>query len=65
VTFTKDTHDFDPENYVLNVPRPDGTMAVIGVFDRVVVDIEIEKDPNTLRGKVKMTLVSPVSSVGL
>jgi exosome complex exonuclease DIS3/RRP44 len=40
-------------------------MAVIGVFDRVVVDIENEKDPNTLRGKVKMTLVSPVSSVGL
>jgi exosome complex exonuclease DIS3/RRP44 len=65
ITFTKDTHEFDPENYLINIPRPGGGTAVIGVFDRVTVDISIEKDANTQRGKVKMTLVNPVSSEGL
>ena len=65
ITFSKDTHDFDPENYVLNIPKPSGGSVEIGVFDRVTVDISIEKDPNTQRGKVKMTLVNPVSSEGL
>lgn len=64
ITFSKDTHEFDPDNYVISLPRPgpEGGRVEIGVFDRVTVDIAIEKDENTLRGKVKMTLVSPVSS---
>ncbi|GMK57604.1 hypothetical protein CspeluHIS016_0404380 [Cutaneotrichosporon spelunceum] len=65
ITFTKDTHEFDPEDYLIHVPKPNGGTATIGVFDRVTVDISIEKDANTQRGKVKMTLVNPVSSEGL
>lgn len=65
ITFKHDTHEFDPENYLINVPTPDGGSKQIAVFDRVKVDISIEKDPNTQRGKVVMTLVEPVSSVGL
>ncbi len=65
ITFAKDTHEFDPENYLIHVPKPRGGTATIGVFDRVTVDISIEKDANTQRGKVKMTLVNPVSSEGL
>lgn len=38
---------------------------MIGVFDRIVVDVSIEKDKNTQRGKVKMVMVEPVSSDGL
>ena len=34
----------------------------IAVFDKVKVCIEVEKDKNTLRGKVKMSLVEPVDS---
>lgn len=37
----------------------------VAVFDKVVVEITVEKDANTQRGKVKMVLVEPVSSVGL
>ncbi len=38
---------------------------MIGVFDKIVVDLGIEKDRNTQRGKVKMVMVEPVSSDGL
>ncbi|GFZ46672.1 Chromosome disjunction protein 3 [Saitozyma sp. JCM 24511] len=64
ITFTKDTHTFDPENYSIAIPSPKGDVAV-AVFDKVVVEITVEKDANTQRGKVKMVLVEPVSSVGL
>jgi len=37
----------------------------ISVFDKVVVQIEVEKDKNTQRGKVKMTLIEPVDSRAL
>ena len=55
-------HDmqFDAENYMITV---NGTM--IAVFDKVTVRIEIEKDKNTQRGKVKMTLVNPIDSRNL
>jgi len=46
------------------VPKAGGE-AVIGVFDKIVVDLGIEKDRNTQRGKVKMVMVEPVSSDGL
>ncbi|KAJ4483766.1 hypothetical protein J3R30DRAFT_3451305 [Lentinula aciculospora] len=63
VTFKRDTQ-FDAENYTITVPgtRED---VKISVFDKVVVRIEVEKDKNTQRGKVKMTLVEPVDSSAL
>lgn len=65
ITFKKDTHDYDAENYTISVPKAGGGEAVIGVFDKVIVEVGIEKDQNTQRGKVRMVLVEPVSSVGL
>ena len=65
ITFTKDTHAFDPENYTISVPKSGGGEAMIGVFDKIVVEVSIEKDRNTQRGKVKMIMVEPVSSEGL
>ena len=63
--FKRDTQ-FDAENYTIAVPGPQGTKgAAISVFDKVVVRIEVEKDKNTQRGRVKMTLVEPVDSSGL
>ncbi|KAL9708684.1 exosome catalytic subunit dis3 [Leucoagaricus gongylophorus] len=63
VVFKRDLK-FDPENYMITVPSPSGEVE-ISVFDKVVVNIEVEKDKNTQRGKVKMTLVSPINSNGL
>jgi exosome complex exonuclease DIS3/RRP44 len=59
--FKKDTHTFDPENYTITLPHGNGEVTV-GVFDKVVVEVSIEKDVNTQRGKVKMVLVEPVRS---
>jgi exosome complex exonuclease DIS3/RRP44 len=39
--------------------------VTISVFDKVVVNIEVEKDKNTQKGKVKMTLVHPINSRAL
>lgn len=58
VTFKRETQ-FDPDSYQITVPAPQGE-ATISVFDKVRVQIEVEKDKNTQRGKVKMTLVGPV-----
>ena len=68
ITFKKDTHEFDAENYIITIPQQGdrgGGEAIVGVFDKVTVEVGIEKDKNTQRGKVKMVLVEPVSSVGL
>ncbi|ORY27766.1 hypothetical protein BCR39DRAFT_589039 [Naematelia encephala] len=63
ITFSKDAHDFDAENYVLRLPKENGPgFTEVGVFDKVVVEVGIEKDANTQRGKVKMILVEPVRS---
>ncbi|CUA70573.1 exosome complex exonuclease DIS3/RRP44 [Rhizoctonia solani] len=62
VTF-KNEQEFDPESYSLTLPGPNGAVKV-AVFDRVRVKIRVEQDKNTLRGKVKMTLLSPVDSTG-
>jgi len=65
--FKRDTQ-FDAENYTITVPSSSTegpTDVAISVFDQVVVDIEVEKDKNTQRGRVKMTLVSPVDSRAL
>lgn len=64
ITFKKDTHSFDAENYTISLPSAKGEVTV-GVFDKVTVEVGIEKDPNTQRGKVVMRLVEPVNSEGL
>jgi exosome complex exonuclease DIS3/RRP44 len=66
ITFKKETHTFDPEDYSLTIPRPDGKGTVkVSVFDAITVEVSIEKDPNTQRGKVKMVMLNPISSEGL
>jgi len=64
VTFKRDVQ-FDADNYTLTVPSGEAAPVAISVFDKVKVRIEVEKDKNTQRGRVKMTLVSPVDSRGL
>ena len=67
VMFKRDTQ-FDAENYTITVPSSSTTGlkdVTISVFDKVVVDIEVEKDKNTQRGRVRMTLVSPIDSRAL
>ena len=56
---------FDADNYTITVPRSTAENVVISVFDKVKVNIEVEKDKNTQRGRVKMTLVHPVDSSSL
>lgn len=58
---------FDAENYTISIPGvgKKGEDVTISVFDKVVVRIAVEKDRNTQRGTVKMTMVSPVDSSGL
>ncbi|GLB43614.1 putative RNR ribonuclease family protein [Lyophyllum shimeji] len=59
---------FDADNYVITVPASptsDAGEVKIGVFDKVTVNIEVEKDKNTQRGRVKMTLVHPVDSTSM
>ncbi|KAL0954735.1 hypothetical protein HGRIS_003688 [Hohenbuehelia grisea] len=79
VMFKRDATQFDAENYTIVVPdnassqkaksKPNGeedeVKVAISVFDKVTVRIEVEKDKNTQRGKVKMTLVQPVDSSSL
>ena len=66
VTFKRDVQ-FDADNYTVVVPPSAGGAApvAISVFDKVKVRIEVEKDKNTQRGRVKMALLSPVDSRGL
>lgn len=66
VTFKRDVQ-FDADNYTVVVPNGagDAEPVAISVFDKVKVRIEVEKDRNTQRGRVRMTLVSPVDSKGL
>lgn len=64
VLFKRETK-FDAENYTISVPGAQGKDVTIAVFDAVTVRIAVEKDRNTQRGEVKMTLVSPVDSSGL
>ncbi len=66
VTFKRDIQ-FDAENYSITIPTTEAGQkeATIAVFDKVTVQIEVEKDKNTQRGKVKMTLVKPVDARSL
>ncbi|OSX58629.1 hypothetical protein POSPLADRAFT_1049371 [Postia placenta MAD-698-R-SB12] len=65
VTFKREIQ-FDPDAYTIKVPSPDSVHGTtIAVFDKVTVNIEVEKDKNTQRGRVRMALVHPVESSGL
>ena len=64
VTFSKETHQYNPEDYSITIPRPSGDVT-IAVFDKIAVDVGIEKDVNTQRAKVKMVMAAPVSSADL
>ncbi|KAH9043000.1 RNB-domain-containing protein [Lactarius hengduanensis] len=66
VTFKRETR-FDADNYTFTIPcsGSGGEDVEIAVFDKVVVSIEVEKDKNTQRGKVKMSLVKPIDSSGM
>ena len=48
---------FDEETSALTV-KIEGKDETLNVFDKVMVEIGIQKDKNTQRGKVAMTLVS-------
>ena len=63
VLFKRETQ-FDADNYTVTVPstKTGGKEVEIAVFDKVTVSIEVEKDKNTQRGRVKMTLISPMDS---
>lgn len=56
---------FDADNYTITVPTASQGDVTISVFDKVVVNITVEKDKNTQRGSVKMTLVNPIDSSGM
>ncbi|KAJ7037505.1 hypothetical protein C8F04DRAFT_1092687 [Mycena alexandri] len=70
VMFKRDLTEFDADNYVVTIPGSSTAVSgnedvTISVFDKVVVNIEVEKDKNTGKGKVKMTLVHPIDSSAL
>jgi exosome complex exonuclease DIS3/RRP44 len=62
--FKRETQ-FDADNYTITVPGAGAADVKISVFDKVTVNIEVEKDKNTQRGRVKMTLVHPIDSRAL
>ncbi|KAJ7651983.1 hypothetical protein DFH06DRAFT_995753 [Mycena polygramma] len=70
VMFKRDLTEFDADNYTVTIPGSSSAVSgdddvTISVFDKVVVNIEVEKDKNTQKGKVKMTLVHPIDSRAL
>ncbi|KAF7319870.1 Exosome complex exonuclease dis3 [Mycena kentingensis (nom. inval.)] len=70
VMFKRDLTEFDADNYCVTIPGssaavPGNADVKISVFDKVVVKIEVEKDKNTQKGKVKMSLVHPIDSSAL
>ena len=66
VTFKCETK-YDVDNYTLKIESsgPRGEDVEIAVFDKVTVSIVVEKDKNTQRGKVKMSLVKPIDSTNM
>jgi len=64
VTF-KHECKYDPDLYTVTLSGALEKEVTIAVFDKVKVKIEVEKDANTQRGKVKMTLKSPIDSTNL
>lgn len=60
----KQDMEFDSDAYTVTLPASQGPVSV-AVFDKVRVNITVETDKNTQRGKVHMTLMSPVDSRNL
>ncbi|KAK4055063.1 exosome catalytic subunit dis3 [Microbotryomycetes sp. JL221] len=60
----KRENEYNAETYEITVPSGSSPVT-LGVFDRVTVEISVEKDRSTQRGKVIMTLVEPVDSRAL
>ena len=60
----KNEIQFDVENYLIKIPAAEAGKedVSIAVFDKVTVQVEVEKDKNTQRGKVKMMLVKPANA---
>ncbi|KAH8924575.1 RNB-domain-containing protein [Atractiella rhizophila] len=54
----KHENSYDEEKFEVTISTPHGPL-VIGVFDKIKVDISVEKDRNTQRGKVTMKLAHP------
>ncbi|TBU24927.1 RNB-domain-containing protein [Dichomitus squalens] len=63
VTF-KHEIQFDADNYTITVPAG-GQEITISVFDKVKVEVEVEQDKNTQRGRVVMALSQPIDSRSL
>jgi exosome complex exonuclease DIS3/RRP44 len=63
VTFKQPVR-FDADNYAVTIPEAGsgGADVTVSVFDKVVVYVEVEKDRNTQRGRVKMSLAEPFDS---
>ena len=63
ITFKRETK-FDGDNYTFTIPSAgvQGEDIEIAIFDKVMVSVEVEKDKNTQRGKVKMSLAKPIDS---
>ncbi|KAF8656486.1 hypothetical protein AX16_002505 [Volvariella volvacea WC 439] len=65
--------EYDAENHKVVVTLPEegekggggGRTVPIAVFDKVEAFVEVEKDKNTQRGKVKMVLAWPFDSRGM
>jgi len=57
----KQDYAFDPDSYSLTLPSAtkSGQTVTVNVFEKVRVRISVERDKNTLRGKVVMELVKP------
>lgn len=64
ITFKKQI-EFNAETYSIKVEDEQLQSHTISVFDVVDVEIFVENDKNTQRGKVKMTLKSPLDSTNL
>lgn len=64
VTFKRDVQ-FDPDKYTITFPGLGEKAVTIKIFDKVTVAMTVEKDKNTQRGKVKMSLIKPVDSNSL
>lgn len=56
---------FDPDKYTITLPGLGEKAVTIKIFDKVTVAMTVEKDKNTQRGKVKMSLIEPVDSNSL
>ena len=57
---------YNAETYEIEIPKdkanPSGPQTKIGVFDKVTVEITVEKDKYSQRGRVRMFMVQPVDS---